>query len=49
MKEKKSNTLLKTRLQVPGFIKLIRFKVAHDKLQVNTTVEIAVLEKYYTW
>jgi hypothetical protein len=35
-------------------IKLIRFKVAHDKLittplQVNTIVEVAVFEKYYTW
>jgi hypothetical protein len=51
MKEtwKKSNTLLKTRPQVPGLIKLIIFKVAHDKLQVNTIVEIAVFEEYYTW
>ena len=49
MKEKKSNILLKAKLQVPGLIKLRRFKVAHDKLQVNTIVEIAVFEEYYTW
>ena len=51
MKEtwKKRNTLLKIRSQVPGLIKLIIFKVAHGKLQVNTIVEIIVFEEYYTW